>query len=54
MTNSKLEETCQVTLMTHVIETYDPVTYSDIKGQTEWEHAMKTEIDSFSKKKTGT
>jgi hypothetical protein len=38
--------------MTHVLETYDLVTYSDAQGQPEWEQAMKTEIDSLLKNHT--
>jgi hypothetical protein len=38
--------------MTHVLETCDPVTYSDAQGQPEWEQAMQTEMDSLLKNHT--
>jgi hypothetical protein len=33
--------------MTHVLETCDPITYSDAQGQPEWEQDMQTEMDSL-------
>jgi len=41
-----------VVLMTHVLETSDPVTYLDVEGWPEWEQAMKVENDSLSKNHT--
>jgi hypothetical protein len=41
-----------VALMTCVLETSDPITYSYIEGWLEWEHTMKTGIDSLSKNHT--
>lgn len=33
--------------MTYVLETCDPNTYADAKGQPEWEQAMSIEMDSL-------
>jgi hypothetical protein len=41
-----------VSLMTRVLETCDPVTYSDAQGQPEWEKSMQYEMDSLLKNHT--
>ena len=41
-----------VTLMTCVIETYDPDTYVIAQGVLEWENDMATIIDSLTKNQT--
>jgi hypothetical protein len=38
--------------MTHVLETYDLVSYSNAQVQPEWEQTMQIEIDSLSKNHT--
>jgi hypothetical protein len=38
--------------MTHVLETFDPITYSNVEGRHEWEQAMQTNIVSLSKNHT--
>jgi hypothetical protein len=38
--------------MTHVLETCDPVSYSDAQGQPEWEQAMQDEMNSLLKNHT--
>jgi hypothetical protein len=39
-------------LMAHVLETCDPISYSYAQGQPEWEQAMQDEMNSLLKNHT--
>ena len=39
-------------LMTHVLETFDPITYANAKGQSKWEQSMLIEMDHLLKNHT--
>jgi hypothetical protein len=41
-----------VSLMTHVLETCDHVSYADVQGKPEWEKAMQAEMNSLLKNHT--
>ena len=38
--------------MNQILETYDPETYVDAQGKTQWEQAMRHELDSLEKNHT--